>query len=75
MNVIVTVVSIRYAEMVLLAARNGSAPMTESGKDEKKITDTLNEIEERSLSDEQIRGLEIAFLVLVTIGLIILTRL
>lgn len=75
MNVIVTVVSIRYAEMVLLAARSGSAPMTESGKDEKKITDTLNEIEERSLSDEQIRGLEIAFLVLVTIGLIILTRL
>ena len=75
MNVIVTVVSIRYAEMVLLAARSGSATMKDDGKDEKKITDTLNEIEERSLSDEQIRGLEIAFIILVTIGLIIITRL
>lgn len=74
MSEIVTVVSTKYAGGILLAARNGSASMS-SDQEKNNLREILEEMERRSLSDEQIRGLEITFLILVTIGLILITRL
>ena len=58
--------------MGLLAARNGSVSM--SSDTDKTILELLEETEKITLNKKAIRKIEITFLILVTIGILVVIR-